>query len=106
MSIFQLLATLFALFMIYIVNIHKKKAALSVLEVIFWYGIWTVFIITAIFPNIFLGIAHSIRFTRVFDLLIVLAFMVLTIIIVLTYLNQKIINKKIEDYIRKIALKR
>lgn len=106
MSIFQLLATLFALFMIYVVNIHKKKAALSIMEVIFWYGIWISFIVTAIFPNIFLGIAHRIYFSRVFDLLLVIALMVLTFLVVLTYFNQKILTKKIEDYIRKIALKR
>jgi hypothetical protein len=104
MTIFQILAALFALFMLYIVSIHKKKAALSPMEVGFWYGIWVVFIVISLFPNLLLGVVNIFHFARVFDLLTVLAFMVLTVVIILTYFAQRESTKKIEDYIRKKAI--
>lgn len=104
MSIFQIIATLFALFMLYIVNIHKKKKTLSPFEVLFWYLVWILFIVIAIFPESLLGIAQNLRFARVFDLLTVAAFMVLTVVVLLSYFQQKENSKKIEEYIRKNAL--
>ena len=104
MSIFQLIASFFALFMLYIVNIHKKKNTLSTFEVAFWYLLWILFIIIALFPNLLLGIVHIFHFARVFDLLTVIAFMILTVIIISTYLTQKENSKKIEMYVRKAAL--
>jgi hypothetical protein len=104
MSLFQLLAALFAFFMLYIVNIHKKKAALSALEVGFWYAVWFLFIIISLMPNLLLGIVNIIHFARVFDLLTVLAFIFLTVLIVITYFTQKENSKKIEQYIRTIAI--
>lgn len=104
MSIFQIGATLFALFMMYVVSIHKKKTKLSVMEVGFWYSMWSVFIVIAIFPNLLLGISHTLHFQRVFDLLLVLALMILTAIVVLSYFTQKENQKKLEEFVRKQAI--
>lgn len=104
MTIFQLLAVLFALCMIYIVNIHKKKAALSRTEVFLWYLLWLGFMVIALFPNVLLGIVNVFHFARVFDLLVVIAFMVLTVVIVMTYFRQRETDKRIEDFIRRKAI--
>lgn len=104
MSIFQIGSTLFALFMIYVVTIHKKKSKLSVVEISFWYSMWIFFIIISLFPNLLLGITHKLSFQRVFDLLVVLAFMVLTLIVVLSYFMQKENQKKLEQFVRKQAI--
>lgn len=104
MSIFQIGATLFALFMIYVVTIHKNKTKLSKVEVSFWYAMWMLFIVIALFPNLLLGITHTLHFQRVFDLLLVLALMVLTVLVVLSYFTQKENQKKLEDFVRKQAI--
>lgn len=104
MSIFQLGATLFALFMIYVVSIHKNKSKLSIVEISFWYSMWFLFVVIALFPNLLLGITHTLKFQRVFDLLIVLALMVLTVIVVLSYFTQKENQKKLEQFVRKQAI--
>lgn len=105
MSIFQLIATIFAATMLYIVNIHKRKLSLSKIEVTFWYSLWLVFILFALWPDLLLGIVAILHFSRVFDLLLVLAMMVLTTIVVMSYFGQKEAAKKLEDYVRQQAIK-
>lgn len=104
MSIFQVMAVLFALAMTYVVTVHKKKSTLSTLEVSFWYSIWIIFIVISLFPNLLLGIAHALHFARVFDLLVVVAFMILTLLIVLGYLSQRETDRKIEKLVRQQTL--
>jgi len=104
MSIFQVGATLFALFMIYVVSLHKNRSKLSVTEVSFWYSMWGLFIIIALFPNLLMGITQRLHFQRVFDLLLVLALMVLTVIVVLSYFMQRENHKKLEEFVRKQAI--
>ena len=104
MSIFQIGATLFAFFMMYVVTIHKNKTKLSKVEVSFWYAMWALFIVISLFPNLLLGITQRLNFSRVFDLLLVLALMVLTVIVVLSYFIQKENQKKLEEFVRKQAI--
>lgn len=105
MSIFQILAVLFALFMIYWARSNQKRKNLSLTESSFWYSIWLVFIVLSIFPNLLLGIADSLHFARVFDLLIVSAFMVLTVLNFYNYTKTKKVEEKLETMARKITLK-
>lgn len=106
MSIFQTFALLFALMMMYVVNIHRKKAKLSSLEVSFWLSTWFVFIVIALFPHLLLGIAGILNFSRVFDLLVVVAFMVVSWLVFRSYLIQKENTQKIDDLVRKQAISR
>lgn len=105
MSIFQMGATLFALFMLYVVNIHRRKLSLSRTEVFFWYSMWMFFIFLALFPQVLIGITQSLSFARVFDFLVVVAFMVLTVIVVTNYFLQRENRRKLEEIVRSIALK-
>lgn len=103
MSIFQIISIFFALFMMYVISIHKRKSALNNVEVSFWYSTWILFIVIAIFPHWLLGLTGILNFARVFDLLIVIAFMILSFVIFSTYLSQKETDKKIEKLIRDAA---
>lgn len=105
MSLFQVIATLFALFMLYVVNIHRRKLQLNSVEQLFWYVLWIMFIIIAIFPNLLLGVAKLIHFERVFDLLVVGSLMVITTLVVTNYFLQRENNRKLEEVIRTFALK-
>lgn len=105
MSFFQIGSFFFGLFMLYVVNIHRKKAALSVLEVSFWYTTWAVFILLALFPNLLLGISVSLSFSRVFDLLVVMAFMVLSVVLITSYFKQRELQQKLERFTRERAIK-
>lgn len=104
MSIFQIASILFAIFMLYVVNIHRRKLRLTRLEVFFWYSIWFLFIVIAMFPELLLGIAGSLNFARVFDFLIVVALMILTVVVISNYFIQRENAHKLEEVVRKIAI--
>ncbi len=104
MSIFQILSVLFGLLMMFVVSIHRKKSHLSMVEVSFWFSVWFVFIFIALFPQTLLGITQLLNFARVFDLLTVIAFMVLSIMVIFSYLRQKELAQKLETFVRKDAL--
>ncbi len=104
MTIFQVLAVLFALFMMYVVSIHRNKQSLSPAETSFWWSTWMLFIVIAMFPNTLLGISDALSFTRVFDMLIVVALMVLSCVIFLNYFNHKEMTRKVENLVRAHAI--
>lgn len=104
MSIFQIVASLFALFMIYTVTLYSKKRTLGPAETSFWITVWTFFIILAIFPDLLLGISRQLKFARVFDLLLVGGLMILSVISFYNYLRHKALEMRIETFIREQAL--
>lgn len=106
MSIFQILAALFALFMVYWVRSNQKRSHLTIAESSFWYSIWLAFICLSIFPNFLLGIAHGLRFARIFDLLVVVAFMILSTLNFYVYLKNKKMERKLEKLVRKFAIEK
>ncbi|MPM63773.1 hypothetical protein SDC9_110657 [bioreactor metagenome] len=106
MSIFQIFASLFALFMLYWVRSNQKRGNLSAVEASFWLSVWAIFIILSLFPNLLLGVANLFHFARVFDLLVVGAFMVITILFFQVYLKSNKTEKKLERIVREHAIKK
>jgi hypothetical protein len=104
MSIFQILAIIFALSMIYMIRIHARKKVIHTNEALVWFGLWLGFILLALFPQLLSGIVGLLHFSRVFDLLTVIAFMVVTVLVVSVYLKQKDYDRKLETLVRKLAL--
>lgn len=105
MTLFQILAALFGLWMLYEVSIYAKKKILVGVEIGLWVGLWILFISLALFPNLLLGIAHGLKFTRVFDLLLVGALMVLTVLIFLSYFTQKENTRRLRELVSQLAIK-
>lgn len=104
MSIFQIGASFFALLMIYWVRSNQKRANLSTVEASLWYSVWSIFIVLALFPNLLLGVVAALHFARVFDLLVVVAFMILVMLNFYIYLKNKKLEKKLEELVRKIII--
>jgi hypothetical protein len=90
--------------MLYVVTIHGKKKTLSIMEVSFWSSLWLLFIVFAVFPHFLLGIAGVLKFSRVFDLLIVIALMILSLVLFLSYFRQKETARQVEQLVREMAL--
>lgn len=105
MTLFQLGAVLFGLWMIYEIFIFAKKKVLNSAEAGFWLSLWLMFIVIALFPNLLLGITQILRFSRVFDLLVVGALMILTLLIFMSYFTQKQVKQRVEYLIKQLAIK-
>lgn len=103
---FQIIAISFALFMLYIVRVYKKRIGLSFIEMQFWNVMWIGFMFLALFPETLSGAVDTLNFLRVFDLLIVIAFMIITTIVILTFFQVRTLNKKTEKLVREVAIKR
>lgn len=104
MTLFQAIAALFGLWMMYEIMIHGKKKLFSAFELGIWLSLWFVFILIALFPGLLLGIAHQLNFSRVFDLVVVVGFMVLSVTIFLSYFSQKEMKQKLTDLIEDMAI--
>jgi len=105
MTIFQMISIIFAFCMMYLVSIHHRKKLISGAELSLWLSTWFVFIIISLFPNLLLGLVGVLRFDRVFDLLLVIALMILTTIVFGMYFKQKQLKSELETYVREDALK-
>lgn len=101
----QITGILFALAMIYFAILHYKKGHLGGVEIVSWIAIWLAVILIVIFPEIIRVYAMSFAISRVLDLLIGGAFIVLFIIVSNAYIRVSKLEKKIEELVRKLALK-
>ena len=106
MTTFQVIALLFAIFMMYWVFSTYKRKGIRKTETVLWMGIWVGFAVVAVFPNLLMGIAGALKFARVFDLLVVIAFMVLSAMVFYMYLRMKKNEKKLEDLVREMAIEK
>ncbi|MBI5151197.1 MAG: DUF2304 domain-containing protein [Candidatus Pacebacteria bacterium] len=100
----QVISVIFAFFMMYVVRIHHKKQHLDALEFWCWISLWTAFGLTALFPQTFQGITETLHISRVFDLLVIVALM---IVVFFTFQNRmyfKRLEKKLEHMIRERAM--
>ena len=103
-SIIQILSVIFGILMLYVARIHRKKGVLDRNEVFFWNTLWLGFIYVAFFPQTFRGLIQKLQIARVFDLLVIVAFMIITFITFQNRITIKNLGKKLEEIIRKRAL--
>ena len=101
----QIIAILFAIFMIYVAFLHWKRKDINGGEIFFWTFLWLGFIIITLFPNILQNLTKLLFFTRVMDLLMVVAFMILAFLGFQNHISNRRMEKKIEELIRKEATK-
>ena len=101
----QILGILFALFMLYITFLHKKRNEFTVKESGFWMVLWAVFIFIVILPHSLDFIVKDILdFGRTMDFFIVAGFMFITGAVFYTYTVLRKTQKKVDTVVRKIAI--
>lgn len=101
----QIIAVLFAIFMIYVAFLHFKRKDINGGEIFFWTFLWLGFIVITLFPNILQNLTKLLFFTRVMDLLMVAAFMILAFLGFQNHVSNRRMEKKIEELVRKEATK-
>jgi len=102
----QLVAIIFALIMIYFALLHYSRGELNGLEVLSWFVIWFLAILVVIFPDVLRTFALTFAISRLFDLMIVGAFIVIIPMIYISYVRSKRLEKRVEEFIRKEALEK
>jgi len=101
----QIIGILFSLIMVYFALLHYKKGHLNGMEISSWIIIWVLVIFVVIFPEVVRIYANSFAVSRVLDLLIAGAFVVVFIMVASSYVRVSQLEKRIEELVRKLALK-
>ena len=102
----QIISILFAIFMLYVAFLHWKRKDFDGGEIFFWLALWLGFILITLFPDILQNITKKLFFTRVMDLLMVIAFMILAFLGFQNHVSNRRMEKKIEELVRKEAMKK
>ncbi|NOZ80525.1 MAG: DUF2304 domain-containing protein [DPANN group archaeon] len=101
----QIIGILFGMFLIYLTFLYNKREEFTRNEQLFWSFLALGIIFVALFPNVFDPIIHRFAFARTLDLVVVLGFIVVISISFYTYFQMRKTQKKLEEVVRKIALK-
>ena len=101
----QIIAILFAFAMIYFALLHRRRGELDKTEILSWVAIWTTTIVIVVFPELLRKFAQTFFITRLFDLMVVGGFVLVIAMVARTYVSTRKMEKKLEDYVRRKALK-
>ena len=101
----QFFSVLFGLFMLYMLRVHYKKGHFERIEFQLWLLVWIGFIVLAVFPQILQPITKQLHISRVFDSLVLIALMILTLINYFNRVSIRKLEKKLERTVREVAIK-
>lgn len=102
----QIIALIFAFSMIYFASLNYKRRELGKNEFFGWVLMWSAAIVVIIFPEILRTFASTFLVTRVFDLMVIGGFILVISLVFSSYVRTKKLEKKLEDLIRRDALKK
>lgn len=102
----QIIALIFAFSMIYFVVLHFKRGEISKSEIISWIIMWAAAIVIIVFPELLRKFASTFLVTRVFDLMVIAGFILVISLVTSSYIRTKKLEKKLEDMVRREALKK
>lgn len=102
----QIIGLLFSFTMVYFSVLAYKRRELSKVEIYSWLSLWCFVVIGIIFPETFRQFSMTFLVTRVFDLMVIGGFIVVLTLTVISYLRVKRNEKKLEELVRKISLKK
>jgi len=101
----QIVGILFALFMLYLTFLHRKRNEFTVKEAAGWIIIWVVFLFVTISPSsIDYVVKDVLNVSRTMDFFIIAGFMLLIGVCFYMYTLVRINQKRIEQIVRKVAL--
>lgn len=100
----QVVAIIFALWMIYFSFLHFRRKEFSLKELFLWMILWIGLIVVVIFPGSVKFILKTFSITRTFDFVIIVAIVVTIGITFRNYVIVRRLEKRIEDFVRKESL--
>lgn len=103
--VLQFLGVAFALAMVYFAVLNYRRGELNGVEIFFWFLIWTAAIVVIVFPDLLRTFSRTFLFARLFDLIVIGALLFVVVLASKAYMATKRMEKKIEDYVRREALK-
>jgi len=101
----QIISISFAIFMLYVVYLHHKRGNVNKKEFIIWLILWGALILFALFPKILDPVLARLFVTRAMDLIMIVAFMILSYLGFQNHIGVKNLQRQIKQLVRSKALK-
>ena len=101
----QLVAIIFALWMIYFSYLHYRRHEFSRIEFIMWEILWLGLLVVVILPNSVKFILRAFSITRTFDLVVIVGIVILFGVVFRSYVLIRRLERRLEDYVRSEAIK-
>ncbi len=101
----QIGAILFALLMFYFTYLHYRRREFSVYEFSFWLALWVGLVGVVIFPQSVDFLLRAFSINRTFDFIVVVGIGVLFGITFRNYVLLRRLDRRLEQYARRDALK-
>ncbi|MBI2523155.1 DUF2304 domain-containing protein [Candidatus Woesearchaeota archaeon] len=102
----QILGVLFGFFMMYYTFLQYKRREFTIKEYSFWFVFWGAFVAVTLFPQVLDPILTTLNIGRTLDLFIIGGFLFIVFIVFYTYTLVRKNQKKLEEVVRNIAIKR
>ena len=102
----QILGILFGFFMMYYTFLQYKRKEFTIKEYSFWFAFWAAFVVVTLFPQILDPLLQTFSIARTLDFFIITGFLFLIFVSFYTYTMVRKNQRKIEEIVRKVALKR
>ena len=102
----QILGFLFGFFMMYYTFLHYKRKEFTIKEYSFWFIFWGAFVIVTLFPQILDPVLSTLSIGRTLDFFIIVGFLFIIFVVFYTYTIVRKNQRKLEEIVRKTALKR
>ena len=102
----QILGVLFGFFMMYYTFLQYKRKEFTIKEYIFWFVFWAVFVVITLFPQVLDPVLSTLNIARALDFFIIGGFLFLIFVTFYTYTLVRKNQKKLEEVVRSIAIKR
>ncbi len=102
----QIVGVLFSLFMLYYTFLQFKRKDFTVKEFVFWFVLWILFIVFAVFPNLLNPILVSFDIGRKMDFFTIVGFFFLFGVTTYIYTIVREIQNKMEEVVSKLAVER
>ena len=102
----QILGILLGFFMMYYTFLQYKRKEFTIKEYSFWFLFWGAFVVVTLFPQMLDPILITLNIGRTLDLFIIGGFLFMVFIVFYTYTLVRKNQKKLEEVVRNIAIKR
>lgn len=102
----QIIGILFGMIMIYMTFLYYKKNAYDGKSFVLWTLLWVFFLAIVAFPETLYGVMETLEIKRTVDFFVISAFLFFSTAIFYLYISTKRNQHKIEEIVRKIAIKK
>lgn len=102
----QILGVLFGFFMVYYNFLQYKRKEFTIREYGFWFAFWGSFVVITLFPQVLDPLLATFGIIRALDFFMITGLLFLIFIIFYTYVQIRRTQKKLEEIVRNIALKK